>query len=129
MDKEQLRDAYKGKILAVRNYADDQQEFFVVDFEDKDQLDKVLGEVATGESDITPAGKDFLDTFYGFDALAAALFAKRGFMRAELGAQTPEGIAMWLREIEPMAARSLIENASGMIDSEEPLRDDLLPPR
>ena len=53
--------AFQSKILGVRNYKSDKDEFVFADFIDMRVLADFLTEVFTTESDITPAGKVFLD--------------------------------------------------------------------
>jgi hypothetical protein len=73
MDVNLAEDPHAKKILGVRNYRSDKKEFSVFDFADIDVLESFLEEVSTGESDITPAGKSFLEKHYGLNNLSELL--------------------------------------------------------
>jgi hypothetical protein len=119
--------AFGSKILGVRNYKSEKKEFLVGDFCEPAILKKFLLEVSTGESDMTPAGKAFLDKYYGFEALALEI-AKPGDFALDRRPSTSKEILEWLYGIEPMRTISFIEEARGNIKPETRLRADLLPP-
>jgi|SRR6185436_6660303 len=117
--------AFAGKILGVRNYRQAKSVFTVSDFADRATLADFLEEVRTCESDITPAGKSFLERYYGFEQAAAVISEGRP-------AADPLSIqakaVQWLIELEPMATSRFIGEASGKIQPGAALRPELLPP-
>lgn len=124
--KEDLKNRYKAKILGIRNYNHSKNEFFVSDFEDLEILEEFLDELDTGESDITPAGKKFLELFYGYKELGSVL-AQRGNLK-EFTVTSPEEFDIWLSHKEPMEIMRFIETARGNIDENSTLREELMPP-
>jgi hypothetical protein len=126
---QKLEELFKEKILAVRNYASNQTEFRIDDFKDISKLDSILGEVSTAESDITPAGKAFIQQYYKMDELAKKLFNEGNkHLFHEIGAESSNDIKEWLLAVKPMESVTFIEQARGKIERDEPLREDLLPP-
>ena len=111
---ENINQNYTNKILAIRNYNSDKKEFGVADFQDLTQLKKIISEILTGESDITPAGKMFLQTYYGFDKLS-------NMFNSEFSKE-------WLEGIVPMETIAFIEECRGNNVSNNNLREVLLPP-
>lgn len=109
MSKEQIKDRYTEKILAVRNYASEQRVFGVQDFVNTTTLETVLEEVSDGESDITPAGKAFLDQYFGIENVAQMML-ERGFLDKSTADSVPL-VAEWLRALEPMEVVSFVERA------------------
>jgi hypothetical protein len=69
VDVNLAEDPHAKKILGVRSYRSDKNEFSAFDFADIDVLESFLEEVWTGESDITPAGRAFLEKHYGLNNL------------------------------------------------------------
>ena len=134
MRDQEIAAAFQNKILGVRLYKSDKKEFVVADFVDIDVLKVFLTEVSTGESDITPAGKMFLDKCYGFEDLAVEIALDGGCaLVRELSTQkeilaTQEEILEWLKSLEPMQTITFIEEARGNIKPGARLRADLLPP-
>lgn len=126
--KEKIIAAFEKKILGIRNYVHEKSEFFVPDFLDIAELDYFLGEVTTGESDISPAGKVFLEKYYGFEQIAKQLFEKKGAFYSEGCFKSEAEMINWFKEVVPMEAMTFIETARGNIDGESTLREDLLPP-
>ncbi len=125
-EKEQVLAAYREKLLGIRNYRHvTKQEFRADDFLDQKILFEFLEEVDTCESDITPAGKAFLASYYGLKELSATL-AKDGGLTNTL--ETPEQIQAWLEKLEPMEITRFVEEARGTVTKNTPLRADLLPP-
>src|ERR1043166_2833215 len=117
--------AFQNKILGVRNYKSDKKEFVVTDLLDMEVLKVFLTEVSTGESDITPAGKVFLDKCYGFEDLAAEIALDGGCaLVRELSTQ--KEILEWLKSLEPMQTITFIEEARENIKPGARLRADLL---
>jgi hypothetical protein len=100
--KAELVKAYDSKILAIRLYKSSKQEFRVNDFLDPQALSIILEEITTGESDITPAGKAFLEQYYGNEELT--------------------------RNMVPMETLRFIEESKGNIQPGQGLREELLPP-
>lgn len=133
IDKEQAnRDKayqlFKNKILAIRNYKSDKNEFTVDDFIDLKVLGKILDEIDTGESDITPAGKVFLKKYYGNKGLANKLVMQKVLTESIKGFSSDELMA-WLDNLVPMETISFIETSRGNIKQGQRLREDLLPPK
>jgi hypothetical protein len=127
MDKPRLAAAFEGKVLGVRNYRSEKHEFLVTDFLDLRTLQLFLTEVSTGESDITPAGKTFLDRYYGFEAVAFE-FSSKGDFALGSEASTFEEILEWLKALQPMHTVTFIEEARGNLKPGASLRQDFLPP-
>lgn len=125
--KEHIYQLYKNKILAIRNYKSDKKHFTVDDFIDLNILGKVLDEVDTGESDITPAGKSFIEKYYGFEGLAKILF-KQNVLTEAIKELSFEELISWLGSLEPMSTINFIETARGNVKKGQALRKDLLPP-
>lgn len=124
-----LKVAFEKKILGIRNYAHEKGEFFVPDFLNVEELDYFLGEVTTGESDISPAGKVFLEKYYGLEQLAKRLFEKKGMFHGEGYFKSEAEMVSWFKEVVPMEAMTFIETARGNIEEGDTLREDLLPPK
>jgi hypothetical protein len=120
--------AFGGKILGVRNYKSEKKEFFVGDFRDLAVLKDFLREVSTGESDITPAGKVFLEKYYRFEDLALEIASKGDFCITNRPSSFEE-ILKWVKELQPMETTAFIEEARGNIEPSARLRSDLLPPK
>ncbi len=123
--KPELSAAFRGKILGIRNYPSAKCEFSVDDFLDFKVLEDFLQEVSTGESDVTPAGKAFLERFYGFAELASRL---SNTFRKDAGLSTAEEVQAWLESLVPMEIIRFIEGARGNVKAGSRLREDLLPP-
>jgi hypothetical protein len=112
-------DPHAKKILGVRNYRSDKKEFCVFDFADIDVLESFLEEVSTGESDITPAGKWFLEKHYGLSNLSELLH-KRGIAhRFVYHGDSAAGIEQWLRNLEPMETMAFIEETGATLNREQ----------
>jgi hypothetical protein len=127
---EKIITAYKYKTLGVRNYSSDKKEFFVEDFINDKILDDFLDEVDTGESDITPAGKAFIENYFGFGNLARALLIRNKFFLSKK--YVPERlneVKSWIENLVPMETITFIEKARGNIKEGDSLREDLLPPK
>ena len=62
--------AYDGKILGIRNYDTDKTEFYWSDFLDVPVFVDFIMQVSTGESDITPAGAVFIESFINLRKVA-----------------------------------------------------------
>ncbi len=126
-DKEKIESTFKEKILGICNYSG--QEFFVDDFKDLNILNNFLGEVFCGESDITPAGKSFLNHYYGFKNLSSILLKEnKSIASSEFGMESEKSIFEWLESLVPMEIMTFIEKARGNIQDGDTLRPDLLPP-
>lgn len=126
--KERVYQLYKNKILAVRNYQSDKKHFTVDDFTDMKSLGIVLDEVDTGESDITPAGKSFIEKYYGFAGLAKILVTQNVLTEAIKDLSFQE-LILWLKSLEPMFTINFIETVRGNVKKGQKLREDLLPPK
>lgn len=124
----EITEAYKSKILAIRNYKSDKKEFLVDDFTDIGVLEKILEEIDTGESDITPAGKSFLEEYFGFDKLASILLERKIFLTSP-NPSSLRGLVSWFETLEPMNTITFIEKSKDNISDEQSLREDLLPPK
>jgi hypothetical protein len=127
LDKDQLKDAFADKILAVRNYPSAQDEFGVEDFVEIAKLEKILDEIMSSESDLTPAGKVFLEKYYPGKNLAIMLF-ERSSLTSFKQPSTVEDIHNWLIGIVPMEIITIIEESRGTIKKGQPLKPELLPP-
>jgi hypothetical protein len=127
-NREVILKAFATKILGVRNYKAEKKNFYVGDLIQNETLDRFLNEVRTGESDITPAGKAFIERYYGYEKLAMDL-AERATLR-EFGREraTSDELHTWLKALEPMKTVSFIEQARGRISAGATLKPDLLPP-
>lgn len=125
---EQIVQAYKTKILAVRNYESDKEEFAVDDFIVLENLEEVLDEIDTGESDITPAGKSFLEKYYGFDKLSD-LLSSRNKLLESIGEFSVNDLRSWLENLEPMVTATFIAKSRGIITEGQLLREEFLPPK
>lgn len=126
-NREAILKAFATKILGVRNYKAEKKEFYVGDFTQSDTLDLFLNEVLTGESDITPAGKAFVERYYGFAKLAMDL-AERATLIEFAERTTSDELHTWLKNLQPMETISFIEQARGRISARATLNADLLPP-
>lgn len=127
MDKQKIIESYKVKILGIRNYKHPKNEFFLDDFLKLKILDDFLAEVDSGESDITPAGKAFLETYYGMDQLV--LLLTDSIPTESNRNHYKEYIAKVLKYLSPMETKTFIEKARGNIGENFTLREDLLPPK
>jgi len=128
--QETTKEKYRPKILAIRLYHHKKHEFFVDDFINLEELDYLLSEVSCGESDLTPAGKAFINEYYGFTQLSSKIFDLKDskLLREDASLKTSEDVEKWLIQIEPMDTLTFIEHARGNIDKDSKLRDDLMPP-
>lgn len=126
-NREQARKKYKNKILAIRNYKSDKKHFTVDDFTDLKTLGKILDEIDTSESDITPAGKAFIRNYYGVQGLASLLITQ-DILTEAIKDLSFEELTKWLETVEPMFTINFIETARGNVKKGETLREDLLPP-
>ena len=124
-----LEEKYANKILGVRNYKHEQSEFFVKDFTDLDLLEPILNEMFTGESDISPAGKRFLEEYYGIGNLAELLFRRENIKEMGWSFPSIQEIEEHINNIVPMEAIMFIETARGNISDDSELREDLMPPK
>jgi hypothetical protein len=94
--KQSTRGLYATKVLGIRAEKGDRKEFKLQDFRNVDTLETFLAEVSAGESVITPAGKSFLEAYFGMRTLAELLH-KRGIVHRFLSnADTAERIFNWL---------------------------------
>ncbi len=119
---------YKNKILAVRNYKSDKKEFTTDDFIELKTLGSILDEIDTGESDITPAGKSFIAKYYGFNNLAK-LFVSENVLTESIADFSSDKLGLWLEGLEPMETIRFIEESRGTINSGQPVKEELLPPK
>ena len=126
---EKTIEKYLNKILGIRNYKSGKKDFGTTDFLDNNILADFLAEVQTGESDITPAGKSFLEVYYGFDSMSKILSKNTAFINANKNFSDVESIKKWLENITPMETFFFIEKARGNLKQEQTLREDLLPPK
>jgi len=126
-EREAILKAFAAKILGVRNYKSEKKQFDVADFVQNDTLDLFLNEVLTGESDITPAGKTFIERYYGFARLAIDLAERATLIEFAKRAGSDE-LYGWLKNIQPMETILFIEQARGRIGPGATLNADLLPP-
>lgn len=126
-DKENFIESYSNKILGVRNYKSEKKEFYTDDLINIEVLEDFLEEVFNSESDITPAGKSFLEKYYGFDKLTENII-ERGRFSFSSESATFDEIYVWLKELHPMETMTFIEESRGNIKDVATLRPDLLPP-
>lgn len=125
--KEQFIHQFSNKILGLRNYRSSKKEFATDDFVNLEVLESFLEEVFNGESDLTPAGKSFLEKYFGFDELADLLVKRGKFSISHQCSQQAE-ISSWLKKTIPMEIMRFIEKSRGNITDDTTLRHDLLPP-
>jgi hypothetical protein len=127
-NREAILKAFAIKILGVRNYKAEKKEFYVRDLTQNETLDLFLNEVLTGESDITPAGKSFIERYYGFARLATDLAERATLRWFSRERATSDKLYTWLKNLEPMKTISFIEQARGRLSAGATLKPDLLPP-
>ncbi len=127
-NRKELKACYDSKILGIRNYKSDKKEFNTDDFLDFDTLVDFLWEVDASESDITPAGKSFIENYFGFDELAKELASKGYNLPPEYTETNQQTITTWLKSLDPMRTIAFIEEARGNIQHGAQFREDLLPP-
>jgi hypothetical protein len=118
---------YKNKILAVRNYKSEKHEFSTEDFIKLQTLASILDEVATGESDITPAGKSFIAQYYGFHNLADLLISENTLTES-IADLSSDKLRLWLENLKPMEIIRFVMESKGVIHEGQPLNEKLLPP-
>ncbi len=128
-----LRKSYSDKILGVRNYKSNKNEFFTADFINLSDLGNFLGEVSTGESDLTPAGLQFLVDCYGSIQDIAGKIVKGSFDNEFIFKQKDKASMIaeytkWLEGVEPMEIASFIAEARSQINENSKLNIRLLPP-
>lgn len=126
-NKAQILRQYQGKVLGVRNYRSDKQEFKISDLTDPEILVEFIVETFTGESDITPAGKAFLEEYYDFKELAATLHENHKFLKTH-GHVPLNELQGRLASLIPMETSRFVEEVKGTIQEGATLREDLLPP-
>jgi hypothetical protein len=127
-ERDDLLKAYSGKILGVRLYKSDKQELLVDDFMVIDVLDEFLAEVSASECDITPAGKSFLERYFGLERVAQMMAQRKAEFSREMGERSVDDIRRWLADLRPMEVATFIEEARGNLKEGATLRSDLLPP-
>ena len=128
-NSQQIKKIYTTKILGVRNYEAHKKEFSVDDFLDYKTLVEFLWEVDTGESDITPAGKSFIEQYFGTDNLAKELSDKGYDLPPDNIETNQQTIAEWLKSLQTMQTATFIQEATGNIQKGAKLKEDLLPPK
>ena len=116
------------KILGVRNYKSDKNEFYTYDFLRFDVLHDFLWEVDTGESDITPAGLSFIEKYFGFEELVKSFVAKGDRLPPDSDDHSEPSQLAWLKSLEPMQTITFIEQARGNIQQGASLNKRLMPP-
>lgn len=129
--QEEIKKLYRSKILAVRNYESEKDVYTVDDFLDPPTLVDIFEELFTGESDISPAGKSFVELYFDPEVFARTLVAVN-FLRTVIrpASETAyyQGLLSWIKDIEPMEIATFIANAQGVDVDAESLEEDLLPP-
>jgi DNA-directed RNA polymerase specialized sigma54-like protein len=119
---------YKEKILGIRNYQSKKNQFFVDDFTDLKRLELILLEILIGESDITPAGKKFLHTYYIISDLVEYLFKSEVFKNS-YNFSSKEEITNWIENMVPMEINSfIVEARTGITPQIKNINKNLLPP-
>lgn len=111
----EIRKKYKGTILGIRNYHADKNEFFVKDLSQPDSLLDFLFEVAEHESDLTPAGLNFVKEYYDLTKLANEAREQGKALPPHGGGKTDDDrirhFLNFVNKLEPM------ENAAFLSDS------------
>lgn len=125
IENQKILSTFKSKILGIRNYKSSKNEFFIDDFLDLKFLDSFIGEASNGESDITPAGKSFIEVYYGLTNLAEIILVSE-YRNQE---QYRDRLEQDVKCLEyPMETITFIEQARGNLRKDFSLREDLLPP-
>ncbi|MES2971429.1 MAG: hypothetical protein V4702_03855 [Patescibacteria group bacterium] len=129
---ERIKKSYRSKILAVRNYQADKEEFTIDDFIDQQSLIDIIIEINEAVCDITPAGKVFLKEYYGYESIA------KMFVNADINLYAPKeklkdgklaAYTWWLENMKPMEITMLIAEARGeVINKDTKLKKILMPP-
>ena len=127
LTRQEIAKAYENKILGIRNYKSSKKEFSLSDLTNPPILGDFIVETLTGESDITPAGKSFLEKYYGFKNLAADLLKNEIFKKTHSHVP-PEELQKWLEGLVPMEITRFVEESKGTITENATVRSDLLPP-
>lgn len=127
MNKNKIKEKYKDKILGVRLYPHEKSEFYLSDFLSLDLICPVMGEFYTCESDITPAGKAFIEEYYGFSNLASLLIDK-GKLKESISEYNVEELTNWLVNLIPMESLRFINESRGTIAPGQSLNERLNPP-
>lgn len=133
-----LNTQYADKILDVRNYESDKDDFGVVDFLNMDTLYDFIWEVANGESDVTPAGLAFMRECLDMAEIARQWRTdERQLPPHGVGKNDDERIKYFLEYIDsilPMEMALLLANHRAQTSGDnshytlENLRDELQPP-
>lgn len=129
---------YANKVLGIRNYASEKEEFGVTDFLDLDVLYDFIWEVADGESDFTPAGVIFIRKCLDMHEIANE-YRRRGRQLPPHGKakNDQERITYFLEyvnAVEPMEMALILANHQAKEDGSNTgytladLRDELQPP-
>jgi hypothetical protein len=111
----------------VRNYRAEKSHFLPDDFTDMESLQDIFEEISNGEADLTPAGKAFLEQYYGLTALAQDLHAQGWWINKPN--MTTQEIEAWLKDIVPMEISNFISDARGYPPEGKGLPDSFLPPK
>lgn len=131
---------YSDKVLGVRNYEAEKDEFYAADFMNINTLYDFIWEVSEGESDFTPACVAFLGEYFDFRNLAEQ-FTQNGRQLPPHGGGKSEKerikyFVNYMNNIEPMEVSLFIaeshweegdkKDVKPSIDS---LDERLLPPK
>ena len=100
---------YKNKILGVRNYKSEKMSFGVEDFLNLDTLALFIDELFCCESDLTEAGKIFIEEYYGFTKLASLLL-ETGKLKEDIRNYSVEQLADFLTNHDPLLVQNIINN-------------------
>lgn len=130
---------YGDKILGIRNYEAEKDEFYATDFINRNTLYDFMWEVSDGESDFTPAGIVFLNEYFDFQELASQ-FRQSGKQLPPHGEGQSEKERIskfidYMKNVEPMETALFIaeaqwgkSNQKGNKPSIENIDDRFLPP-
>lgn len=131
-------EAFSDKVLGVRNYEADKDEFYSTDFLDSKVLLEFLDEVSSGESDITPAGYVFLNQH--FDIRKVAENARKDgialppYNRGKTDEERIEYFLNFIKNLKPMVTALFMTESEWKHDNEhnptlDNIDEKLLPPK
>lgn len=92
-------ETYRGKTLGQTDYTGHDYKFTVDDFTDVSRLRQFLYDLDTFEVSLTPEGLQFLDEYYGLDAVVEMILKENRENHDQFKFKKREEILSWLNRL------------------------------